>query len=213
MLDSLMQQVIPWLKDLYAFMGYGGVFLAMAIESACIPLPSEIVMPMAGWMVADGKFDLWLTTLAGTLGCTFGSVIAYAVGAYGGRPVLERWGKYVLIRTHEIDVADRWFSKYGDATVFFSRLLPVVRTFISFPAGVTRMPFLKFIIYTTLGSLPWCFGLTYAGRLLGDNWEEARVWLQRLDYPIIAIILLLVALFVYRRLRRPAQTEDSAEAL
>lgn len=208
MLAALEQYIIPFLEGLYAQMGYVGVLVAMAIESACIPLPSEIVLPMAGWMVARGEFDLWVTTIAGTVGCTVGSIAAYAVGAYGGRPLLAKYGKYVLISADELDTADRWFSKYGDAAVFFSRLLPVVRTFISFPAGVARMPFVKFVVYSTLGSLPWSLALIYAGKLLGDNWTRVRGVLHSLDYVIILIIVALIAVYVYRRLRKLAETTD-----
>jgi membrane protein DedA with SNARE-associated domain len=171
----------------------------MAIESACIPLPSEIVLPLAGWMVARGEFNFWAAGLAGTFGCTLGSAVAYWVGAVGGRPVLLRYGKYVLISPHEIDVADHWFGKYGEAVVFFGRLLPVVRTFISFPAGVSRMPFVKFLIYSTLGSLPWSLLLVYLGKLLGDNWIAVRQVAHQLDYVIIAVIVAAVAFFVYKR--------------
>ncbi len=208
LLAALEQYIIPFLESLYAHMGYVGVLVAMAIESACIPLPSEIVLPMAGWMVARGEFDLWLTTIAGTLGCTAGSIAAYAVGAYGGRPLLAKYGKYVLISTDELDTADRWFARYGDAAVFFSRLLPVVRTFISFPAGVARMPFVKFIVYSTLGSIPWSLALIYVGKMLGDNWTQVRSVLHNLDYVIIVVIVALIGLYVYRRLRKLARTTN-----
>ncbi|MGQ9674881.1 MAG: DedA family protein [Chloroflexota bacterium] len=211
MLAALEQYIIPFLENLYAHMGYLGVLVAMAIESACIPLPSEIVLPMAGWMVARGEFDLWLVTLAGTLGCTVGSVVAYAVGAFGGRPILNKYGKYVLISTEDLDRADRWFTKYGDATVFFSRLLPVVRTFISFPAGVARMPFIKFVVYSTLGSFPWSLALVYAGKVLGDNWAQVRSVLHNLDYLIVAVIIALIVFFVYRRVRKEARHTDRGE--
>jgi membrane protein DedA with SNARE-associated domain len=173
----------------------------MAIESACIPLPSELILPMAGWMVAQGKFDLWWATIAGTMGCTIGSAVAYWVGAWGGRPLVMRFGKYVLISAHDLDRADRWFARYGDWAIFFSRMMPVVRTFISFPAGVARMNFPRFLLYTTLGSLPWTLGLVYVGKVLGNNWKDVRHYLQGLDYLILAVIVLLVALYVYRHVR------------
>ncbi len=200
MLAALEQYLIPLLEGIYRSVGYLGVFLAMAIESACIPLPSEIILPLAGWMVSRGDFDFWLASIAGTLGCTLGSAIAYWVGALGGRPLLLRYGRYVLISPHEIDTADRWFARYGEAAIFFSRLLPVVRTFISFPAGVVRMNFARFLLYTTLGSLPWSLALVYAGKLLGDNWLVVRHFLQQFDYVIILVVVALVVLFVYRRL-------------
>lgn len=208
MISALEHYIIPFLENLYSVTGYWGVLIAMAIESACIPLPSEIVLPMAGWMVAkkEAGWNLWLATLAGTFGCTVGSAIAYWVGFLGGRPLLNRFGKYVLISQHDLDLADRWFVKYGDAAIFFSRLLPVVRTFISFPAGVARMHFVKFLIYTTIGSFPWSLGLVYAGSLMGDNWIQVREWLHPLDYPILAIILALIGLYVYRHIRQAKAT-------
>lgn len=208
MLAFLEQQIIPYLEQLYLTFGYFGVLLAMAIESACIPLPSEIVLPMAGWMVSRGLFDLWWATLAGTLGCTVGSAVAYYVGAIGGRPILMRYGRYVLISPHDLETADRWFAKYGDWAIFFSRLLPVVRTFISFPAGVAKMNLPKFLIYTTLGSFPWSLGLVYAGKAAGDNWEGIRHFLAQFDYLIIAAILVLVALYIYRHAKNASVTVE-----
>ena len=151
----------------------------MAIESAMIPLPSELILPFAGFLVSDPKsiepitgqpWNFWIAVIVATIGNTLGSLIAYAIGAYGGRPFLERYGRYLLIRPHEIEVADEFFRKYGAATVFFGRLLPIVRTFISFPAGVTRMPIGKFILFSTAGALPWSIALVYAGMQLGANW-------------------------------------------
>ena len=200
MLEALEHFLIPQLEALYRAIGYVGVLLAMAIESACIPLPSEIVLPLAGWMVARGEWELWPAVIAATVGNTLGSVVAYWVGALGGRPIIARYGKYVLVSAHEMDIADRWFAKYGEAAVFFSRMLPVVRTFISFPAGVSRMNFARFIIYSTLGALPWSLALIYAGKLLGDNWIVVRQSLHGVDYFIAAVVLALVGYFVYRKL-------------
>ncbi|MCL4459015.1 MAG: DedA family protein [Chloroflexi bacterium] len=191
-------------------MGYLGVLVAMAIESACIPLPSELILPMAGWMVFRGQFDLWLAAIAGTLGCTIGSALAYWVGALGGRPLLLAYGKYILITPHDLQTADRWFARYGDLAIFFSRLMPIVRTFISFPAGVARMNFVKFLIYTTIGSFPWSFGLVYAGKIFGDNWAQIRVYLQKFDYLVLAAIVALVILYVYRHVRRSSALADEA---
>jgi membrane protein DedA with SNARE-associated domain len=151
--------------------GYAGVALLMGIESACIPLPSEIIMPFAGYLVYIGRFNLVLVATAGAIGCNLGSVLAYWVGAKGGRPAVERFGRYVLLSTHDLDRTTRFFQKYGSITVFVARLLPVVRTFIALPAGIAKMPQLKFHIYTFLGSWPWCFVLAYAGMKLGQGWE------------------------------------------
>ncbi len=208
MLAVLEQSLIPFLEHLYGTMGYLGVLLAMAIESACIPLPSEIVLPMAGWMVSRGVFDLWWATIAGTLGCTVGSAVAYWVGAVGGRRIVLRYGRYVFISPHDLEKADRWFEKYGDWAIFFSRLMPVVRTFISFPAGVARMDLPKFLLYTTLGSFPWSLGLVYAGKVFGDNWEEVRGFLGKFDYPIVAVIVALVIFYVYRHLKASSPATD-----
>ncbi|HUX88734.1 MAG TPA: DedA family protein, partial [Chloroflexota bacterium] len=141
MLAALEMQLIPLFEQLYRTLGYFGVFLGMAIESACIPLPSEIILPMAGWMVSRHVFTFAGATIAGTLGGLVGSIVAYWVGAIGGRPLLDRYGRYVLISPHDITTADRWFTRYGPIAIFFSRMLPVVRTFISLPAGIARMPF------------------------------------------------------------------------
>lgn len=190
--------LIAFFEHLYSTVGYVGIVVAMAIESACIPLPSEIVLPMAGWMVSRQVFTLWGATLAGTLGCVVGSAIAYWVGVFGGRPLLDRYGRYVLISQHDLEVADRWFARYGQGAIFFSRMLPVIRTFISLPAGIARMPFGRFIVYTALGSLPWSFALVYAGKSLGDNWESVRATLQKFDFIIVAIVVVGIGYYIYR---------------
>lgn len=201
MLHTLEQIVIPAMESLYAQIGYLGVMVAMAIESACIPLPSEIIMPMAGWMAYRGIFDLWMAAIFGTIGNTLGSVIAYWVGYLGGRPILMKYGRYVLITEHDMEVADRWFARYGEWAVLFGRLLPVVRTFISFPAGVARMHFGKFVIYSTIGAFPWVLALAYAGKLMGDNWVLVRSVLHNFDYPILAALLAGVAYYIYRHVK------------
>jgi membrane protein DedA with SNARE-associated domain len=199
-LGSLEANLIPFFEQLYRTVGYLGVVVAMTIESACIPLPSEIILPLAGWMVSRQVFTLWGATLAGTLGCVIGSVLAYWVGVIGGRPLLERYGRYVLISTRDLDVADRWFGRYGEAAIFFSRMLPVIRTFISLPAGIARMHFGRFVLYTALGSFPWSLALVYAGKSLGDNWEQVRTVLANLDYAIVALVVIAVGWYVYHHL-------------
>src|SRR3954464_11063150 len=186
--------------------------LAMAIESAMIPLPSEIILPLAGFQVSNqslvepltnGSRNFWLVVIAATIGKTVGSLIAYAIGAWGGRPFLERWGKYLLIRQHEIELAEHFFTKYGAATAFFSRLLPIVRTFISFPAGVARMDLRKFILYSTAGAFIWSAVLVQAGVLLGNNWVQIRTALEPFDLVIAVVVFLLIGLFIWWRIGFP----------
>jgi membrane protein DedA with SNARE-associated domain len=173
--------------------GYLGVVALMAIESACIPLPSEIIMPFAGYLVYTGHFSLFWAATAGALGCNLGSVIAYEIGYYGGRPLVARYGSRIWISRRDLEMADRFFLKFGSAAVFLGRLLPVIRTFIALPAGVSRMPRLRFHLYTFAGSWPWCFGLAWVGMKLGEQWDSdprLKLWLHRLD---AVILLLLVA--------------------
>jgi membrane protein DedA with SNARE-associated domain len=212
MLAFIDKIVIPFLESLYGSAGYLGVMIAMTIESAMIPLPSELILPFAGFLVSDpskieplthGKWEFWLVVIAATIGNTIGSLIAYAIGAWGGRPFLERYGKYLLIRHHEIELAEHFFEKYGAATAFFSRLLPIVRTFISFPAGVARMPLGKFIAYSTAGAFLWSTLLVYAGTVLGGNWVAIREALQPFDLLIAVAVVAAVALFIWWRLGRP----------
>jgi membrane protein DedA with SNARE-associated domain len=192
-------------------LGYAGVVLLMAIESACIPLPSEVIMPFSGYLVYTGRFNLWAVALAGAVGCVVGSWVAYFVGAYGGRKVIEKYGRFVLISRHDLDLADRWFARYGEAIVFASRLLPVVRTFIAFPAGVARMNLARFTLYTFLGSLPWCLGLAYVGQILGEQWdknEALKSWFHRFDFLIGVVILLGAAWWIWRHLKHSRPQED-----
>src|SRR5271155_4606520 len=167
MLDQVITTLVSWIVEFISGAGYLGVVILMAIESACIPLPSEVIMPFAGYLVSVGRFSLIGAATMGALGCNVGSTIAYYVAAKGGRPLIERWGKYILVSHHDIERAEWFFARYGAITVFIGRLLPVVRTFISFPAGLARMPMMKFQIYTFLGSWPWGFGLAYAGYVFG----------------------------------------------
>jgi membrane protein DedA with SNARE-associated domain len=206
--------VIPFLNSLYGSVGYVGVMAAMAIESAMIPLPSELILPYAGFLVSDpsqvepitgGTWNYWIVVIVATIGNTIGSLIGYAIGAWGGRPFLERYGKYLLIRPHEIELADQFFQRYGAATAFFSRLLPIVRTFISFPAGVARMPVLTFIVYSTAGAFLWSMLLVFAGVQLGANWVEIRHALQPFDLAIAVVGVAAIALFIWWRLGMPGR--------
>jgi membrane protein DedA with SNARE-associated domain len=198
-------------------LGYGGVVLLMAIESACIPLPSEIIMPFAGYLVYTGRFNLWAVGVAGAFGCVVGSLVAYWVGVYGGRPLIEKYGRYLLVSHQDLDLADRWFARYGEFIVFASRLLPVIRTFIAFPAGVARMNLPRFVLYTFLGSLPWCIGLAYVGQLLGEQWdknETLKAWFHRFDFLIGIIGVIAVVWWVRRHIkhsRAPQLTAPEAK--
>ena len=182
-------------------LGYGGIALLMGIESACIPLPSEIIMPFSGFLVFKGEMQLSFVALAGAAGCLLGSWVAYALGAWGGRPLIEAYGRYVLISHHDLDLADRWFARHGDITIFVGRLLPVVRTFIAFPAGVSRMPLWRFSVYTFAGSLIWCWGLAWIGMKLGENWDALGVYFHRFDALIGAILIVGIVWYVRRHLR------------
>ncbi len=177
--------------------GYLGIVLLMAIESACIPLPSEVIMPFSGYLVSVGRFSLLGVALAGALGCNLGSIAAYYAGARGGRPLAERYGHYVLVTRRDLELAERWFARYGDWAVFFARLLPVVRTFIALPAGIARMNFVRFNIYTFLGSLPWCYALAYAGMKLGQRWKTLGPYFHRFD-TVFMVLLIAGALWFIR---------------
>lgn len=167
--------MLEWLEhfitDTIGTYGYLAIFVLMMLESALIPIPSEVTMVFGGFLVARGELDFVAVGMIGAVANVVGSWLAYYVGRVGGRPLAERWGRYIFLRQKELDRADQWFEERGELTVFVTRLLPVIRTFISFPAGVSRMPFWRFTIYTFLGCVPWSFALAWAGVLLGDNWE------------------------------------------
>jgi membrane protein DedA with SNARE-associated domain len=192
-------------------LGYGGIVLLMAIESACIPLPSEIIMPFSGYLVYTGRFNIWLVSVAGAFGCVVGSLVAYWVGMYGGRPLIEKYGKYILISNHDLNLADRWFDRFGEIIVFASRLLPAVRTFIAFPAGVAKMHLKKFIIYTFAGSLPWCLGLAYVGQKLGEQWDKdprLKNLFHRFDFVIGILIVVAAGWWILRHFRHARSEEQ-----
>jgi membrane protein DedA with SNARE-associated domain len=183
-----------YITDFISSIGYAGIFLLMTLESACMPVPSEIVMPFSGFAAQRGDLNFVVVGLVGSLGCLAGSVLSYGIGVYGGRPILEKYGKYVLIKKHEMELADRWFARYGNKAVFIARLLPIIRTFISLPAGIARMNFAKFAVYSFVGSLPWCFALAYVGVMLGNNWSLLeQYWI----YVDIAMVLACVAVVAY----------------
>lgn len=189
---------------LFTTLGYGGIVVAMALESCCIPLPSELIMPLAGFLAVQHAFSLWGAAVAGAVGCVLGSLVAYGIGARGGPPVLRRYGRYVLISPRDAARADAFFARYGAAAIFLTRLMPIVRTFISLPAGIARMNVGTFVVYTFLGSLPWCLALAFAGYALGAHWQDVGGALRRYELLIAVALVTLLALFVYRRVRRLA---------
>ena len=197
--------MLEWLEhfvtNVLGAYGYVAVFVLMTLESALIPIPSEVTMVFGGFLVSRGELDFVWVAMLGVLGNVLGSWLAYWLGIWGGRPLVERWGKYVFLRPHDLDRAEAWWERHGEATVFVSRLLPVIRTFISLPAGVARMPFVKFTVYTFLGCLPWCFALTWAGVLLGDNWETFLRYGEPISYAIGVAAAAWIGWWLWKRAR------------
>ncbi len=198
MLEKLIGILAGWIIMVISTLGYGGIVLLMGIESACIPLPSEVIMPFAGYLVHTGQLTLWGVALAGAVGCVVGSIPAYYLGAYGGRAMIEKYGRYVLISQQDLHFADKAFEKHGEIIIFIGRLLPVVRTFIAFPAGIARMNMARFVIYTFSGSLIWCFLLAFAGMKLGEHWQTLGVYFHEFHY-VIALVGLVFAVWYVRR--------------
>ncbi|MGB9803025.1 DedA family protein [Desulfofundulus sp.] len=194
MLEIVARWVVGFISDL----GYWGIAIGMAIESANIPLPSEVILPFGGYLVSTGRLDFFWAAMAGTIGGTVGSVISYFFGLRGGRPFLLRYGRYIGISHRHFELAERWFYHYGEATVFFTRLMPIVRTFISLPAGIAGMNFPRFVLYTFLGSLPWSFFLTFLGVKMGQHWQDLKYWFHRLDL-VVAFILLVSVVYLWRK--------------
>jgi len=196
-IETIISELSRFIIACISRFGYSGILLTMAIESACIPLPSEIIMPFSGYLVTTGQFTMLGVTLAGAVGNVVGSIVAYFAGIWGGRPFVERYGPYFLVSHRDLDIADRWFQKYGEAAVFFSRMLPVVRTFISLPAGIAQMNFPRFVIFTFVGALPWCYLLAYIGVQLGEQWEQLREYFHRFDLVIGALLAVVLAYFIW----------------
>jgi membrane protein DedA with SNARE-associated domain len=199
-------KVFMFVSGLIGALGYWGVLVAMALESAGIPIPSEIIMPLAGYEAKLGHLNFWLVVLAGTLGNVVGAAVAYYIGRAGGRPLLLRYGKYILISHTELERAEHWFARYGQITVMISRVLPVVRTYFSFPAGAARMPFSRFVLYTFIGSLPWAIALAWVGVVLGEHHNQLDSIFRVLNYVVVAGLLLAAGWYVYTHLRRRAET-------
>lgn len=212
------QAIIQFVTTLFQSMNWIGVVIIMALESANIPIPSEVTMPLAGWLLVQARGGTWwealvLGGLLGGIGCTLGSVINYALGYYGGRPLVERYGKYIMINTDDLERADKWFARWGDWTSLLSRLLPIVRTFISFPAGVARIRFWSFTSLSFAGSFIWCGLLALGGWYFGDHWEELRAIMRPFDIPIAIVIAAGLAYYIYRHVthgmaRHSAQKQE-----
>lgn len=190
MVETILGMLSSFIISTITSMGYAGIVLLMGIESACIPLPSEVILPFSGYLIATGVFKLWLVALMGAIGCVLGSIVAYYAGAWGGRAWIVKYGKYVLISHHDLDMADAWFKRFGNITVFAARLLPVIRTFIAFPAGVSKMRMPTFIFYTFVGSYIWSYLLALIGMKMGEHWDSLKVYFHRFDAVIGAVIII-----------------------
>lgn len=221
MITKILEGLSLFIMGVIGKMGYPGVVLLMGIESMCIPLPSEVIMPFAGFQVASGRFNVWWLGLAGAIGCVLGSIPAYYAGKYGGRKFIEKhlrlkiWKSaakewFLVLPKSDLDRADRLFDKHGASVVFFARLLPVVRTFIAFPAGVSSMPMRPFILYTFIGSFPWCLGLAWLGVKLGANWADLKPYFHRFD-AVIAVVIVIGAIYFIRH-HLEARPREAAEA-
>ncbi len=206
MLDFILKPLADFVITIITKLGYGGIFLAMVIQSAGIPLPSEVTIPFTGFLVSQGIFDFWLATLSGTLGCLIGASIAYAFGYYGGEPLvrqlIKKYGKFVLISESDLDRAQKWFDRYDEAIIFFSRLLPVIRTFISLPAGIAQMNFKKFAFYTLVGSFISTVGLAFLGLKMGDNWHTLGAYFKKFDLAIVILGTAAVVWYLQHKLKK-----------
>ena len=198
MLEKLIGLLAVWIISVISSMGYGGIVLLMAIESACIPLPSEIIMPFAEYLVYKSELVLWIVAFMGALGCVLGSIPAYYVGKTGGRNLAEKYGRFVLISKKDLQMADDWFKNYGEIIIFIGRLLPAVRTFIALPAGIARMNMSKFIIYTFVGSFIWCWTLAYIGMVFGEQWDTLKVYFHEFHYVIAGAAVIFIAWYIRR---------------
>lgn len=208
MLTNLIAVITSFITNTISTLGYPGVAVLMAIESACIPLPSEIIAPFAGFVASTGRFTLWGVALAGGVGSMIGSWVTYEIGKWGGRPLVEKYGKYVLVSRHDLDIADRFFAKHGHWSTFIGRLLPVVRTFISLPAGIARVPRVQFLFYSFVGSFIWTYILAYFGMKLGENWNTLRDKLHGFDMAIVGLIIIGGIWWIYRHFKHSSLEKE-----
>jgi membrane protein DedA with SNARE-associated domain len=217
--DFLNGPVRDLVTQIYSAVGYLGVALWVAIESVIIPIPSELVLPFAGFLVGQGTaiepltgqpWNVILVTLFGTLGATLGALVAYAIGWYGGRPIIERWGRYLGVTPDDLDRADDFFARHGDAAAFFGRMVPIIRSLVSFAAGISHMRLGRFIVFTFLGSLPWTLLLVVAGMVMGANWEEIGGILKRFEYLVLAILVVIALLWIWFRIVKPRRASRAA---
>ena len=217
--DFLNGPVRDLVTQIYSSVGYLGVALWVAIESVIIPIPSELVLPFAGFLVGQGTeiepltgqpWNVILVTLFGTVGATLGALVAYAIGMFGGRPVIERWGRYLGITPADLDRADDFFARHGNAAAFFGRMVPVIRSLVSFAAGIAHMPLGRFVVFTFLGSLPWTLLLVVAGVVMGANWEEIGGILKRFEYLVLAILAVIALLWIWFRIVKPRRLGRAA---
>lgn len=204
MIFELLSEISEWALAVIEESGYVGIFILSALESAAIPIPSEVVIPFSGFLAAGGKFNLWGVVAVATLANLAGSVVLFLIGRSGGRWILERYGKYILIHKRDLDLADRWFSRHGTATVFWGRMLPVVRTFISLPAGVANMDLSRFSLFTFLGALPWNFILALMGLKAKENWDMLHGYFRKADIFIVILVISVIVAYVIRHLRKKA---------
>lgn len=216
LLGGIEEALLDFIEATYDTIGWPGVILLMALETVVFPIPSEIVMPLAGWKLIEAKDLGWywliLAGIFGSIGSTAGAVVLYYASYYGGRPVVVRWGKYFLISKDDIDQAERFFNRWGTWAIFFGRMVPLVRSLVSVPAGIVRMPILQFTIYTFAGSFVWAVGLAYGGYKLGENYEDMRAWLEPVEYPIFAAVAAFVIWYVYRHVKKVWFEEQAASA-
>ncbi|HET6746029.1 MAG TPA: DedA family protein [Candidatus Limnocylindria bacterium] len=223
MLELIDKVIIPFFLDLYDAIGYVGVAIAIGLETFVPIIPSEVIVPMAGWKVSQSAAEPsvvepltglpwnWIAVLiVATVGAVLGSLAGYLIGAWGGRPLLDRWGRYVHIHPDDLDRADAWFARYGDWAVFFARLVPLLRALINYPAGVARMPLGRFLVFSTLGSLPWNAALLLAGFLLGENYENLYAAVRPFEYVIYAVVIIGGAYVIYRWVRGRGNSAPAA---